>query len=412
MANERRDGVIEDSEDAKPWCLPFWTDAPDFAMERDNLALVLARREAKERQASRQRRLAPEPEPVASGIEETLVLPTAEELENIRREAWNAGLEQGLVEGRQQGHKAGYDEGFAEGRKAGHDKGLNEGKGEGLRQGREEGLAKARQEVDAEVAALQALQSVVRKTLLERDQDLPEVLATLIVRTCEQVLGYELRDGARRILDYVEATIARLPEAEQNQARIFVSPADAACLEHHLLETGQELHYHTDASLAAGECRIQSPHSRGEFNLHEQLQQLLQEMLPLLEQAVPDPATVTAQLQQELATELEWQQEEVSRQVAEREQAAEAAAAEAAEAAENRQPESEPVNSMQDLPAPHANTSDPDAAVSAAQPVEADRIVPERQTADMEADDLAFAAADPEADQLLTPSAREDQDAV
>ncbi|MCY0966039.1 FliH/SctL family protein [Parathalassolituus penaei] len=330
MGRDPRDAVMNDGDDAKPWALPFWTEEPGYALERDNLALVMARREARDRMASR-RGKAPEP-PVPETDEVEIILPTAEELENIRREAWNAGLEQGLVEGRQEGHKAGYDTGFAEGRKAGHDKGLNEGKGEGLKQGRDEGLAKARQEIDDEVRALQALQAIVRKSLLERDLELPEVLATLIQRSCEQVLGYELQDGARRILDYVNATIARLPESEQNQVQIWVSPADAACLDHHLLETGLELHYRADSQLSSGECRIQSPHSRAEFSLYDQLQHVMQETLPLLEQAAPNMEQAAVSLEQELSHELEWQHQELERKAEEAERLAAEARLQAEEA--------------------------------------------------------------------------------
>jgi flagellar assembly protein FliH len=296
---------------AKPWRLPFWTDDPDYSLQRDNHSLVIARKDAQEQLQSRQRRRQPDQpqEPVVASSDnddECLILPTAEELENIRREAWNAGLEQGLVEGRQQGHKAGYDEGFAAGRKDGHNKGLNEGKGEGLKQGRDEGLAKGQNEIDEQVRQLQALQNIVRKQLLQRDSELPDILASLIRQSCEQVLGYELENGARRIFDYLQATLTQLPEAEQEKVQIFISPADAACLEHSLLNNGTELHYRTDSQLRSGECRIQSPNSRAEFSLEEHLQQLLQQTLPLLSQAAPSAAQSGATLQADLHQELEF----------------------------------------------------------------------------------------------------------
>lgn len=398
MAREPRDAVINDGDDAKPWALPFWTEEPGYALERDNLALVLARRDARERMASRRGNV-PEPEP-QNTEEVEIILPTAEELENIRREAWNAGLEQGLVEGRQEGHKAGYDEGFAEGRKAGHDKGFNEGKGEGLKQGRDEGLAKARQEVDDEVRALQALQAIVRKSLLERDRDLPEVLATLIQRSCEQVLGYELQDGARRILDYVNATIARLPESEQNQVQIRVSPADAACLDHHLLETGLELHYRADPQLGSGECRIQSPHSRAEFSLHDQLQHVMQDTLPLLEQAAPSMEQATASLQQELSHELEWQHQESERKAEEAERLAEQARQQGEEA------EHLAAQQAADIKTPDSEYhTEPELAVEPPSAPAAEDLLAE--TPAEFADDLAF---EPESEPVIAASAAETRD--
>ena len=96
---KKRDAPIpaESAEEARPWRLPFWTEPPVHTVER-------------------------EPDPDAEKVDAESAddnsppnFPTAEELEAIRREAYNAGLEQGLVEWRQQGHKDGYDAGFAEG---------------------------------------------------------------------------------------------------------------------------------------------------------------------------------------------------------------------------------------------------------------------------------------------------------
>ena len=86
-----------DARDVKPWRLPYWTEPPAWLAEKA---------------------AAEETEAVAADVHEAddvIPMPTAEELENIRREAYNAGLEQGLVEGRQQGHKEGYDNGHKEG---------------------------------------------------------------------------------------------------------------------------------------------------------------------------------------------------------------------------------------------------------------------------------------------------------
>lgn len=296
--------IRNEGDDARPWCLPFWTEAPDYSMERDNRALALARREVRDRREAR--RPPPKEVPVATAVDEDdvpLILPTAEELENIRREAWNAGLEQGLVEGRQQGQKEGYDAGFKEGRDDGHKKGLNEGKGEGLKQGRDEGLAKGQKEIDTQVKQLQAIASVMSRSVLERDAALPEVLARLVEQVCVQVLRYELTDGARRIGDYIRTALEQLPETERQQARVYISNVDANELVND--SAGELVEFRIDPTLKAGQCRIESPNSQAEYNVEAHLQELLAHLLPMLASHQPDSAGQQQDL--ELAVEMEVQ---------------------------------------------------------------------------------------------------------
>lgn len=264
----------EDARNVKPWRLPYWTEPPAWEAEK-------AEQEAAQQAAARQA--------VTDEQGEPLAFPTAEELETIRREAYNDGLEQGLVEGRQQGHKEGfeagrkegYDAAFAEGRQAGYD--------EGLQQGNEAGRLKAQADTNLVVTRLQRIAATLHSHLEQRDQQLPEVLAALVAGICSRVLGEELRDGAVNILQFVQRALAELPGGEKD-IRVVIGPDDARHLQNSLELTGTEMHYRVDDKLPAGSCRVETEHSLVEYSSQDYLQQLLDNVLTqMMQQSVTFP---------------------------------------------------------------------------------------------------------------------------
>ena len=255
---KKRDAPIpaESAEEARPWRLPFWTEPPVHTVER-------------------------EPDPADSDDESTGKadadsnesppnFPTAEELEAIRREAYNAGLEQGLVEGRQQGHKDGYDAGFAEGQADGQAQGFDAGKKEGSTAGFQEGKALGSQEVTDEAQRLRQINATLTATLKERDAELPDVMLMLLTRLAEQVLEHELNSGADSIAQFVDKAIAALPSGE-TLAKVYVSEADSELMASHSAANKLLV----DKTLNAGECRVESENTLVEYSVSESLQQTI-----------------------------------------------------------------------------------------------------------------------------------------
>ena len=255
---KKRDAPIpaESAEEARPWRLPFWTEPPVHTVER-------------------------EPDPAdsddesagkadADSNESPPNFPTAEELEAIRREAYNAGLEQGLVEGRQQGHKDGYDAGFAEGQADGQAQGFDAGKKEGSTAGFQEGKALGSQEVTDEAQRLRQISATLTATLKERDAELPDVMLMLLTRLAEQVLEHELNSGADSIAQFVDKAIAALPSGEA-LAKVYVSEADSELMASHSAANKLLV----DKTLNAGECRVESENTLVEYSVSESLQQTI-----------------------------------------------------------------------------------------------------------------------------------------
>ncbi|WP_036537227.1 FliH/SctL family protein, partial [Oceanobacter kriegii] len=280
----------KEGEQARPWKLPFWTEEVVHKAEREqpDTSLMIA---------NRRRQPEPEPEPE---IEEEIQLPTAEELENIRREAYNEGLEQGLVEGRQNGEKAGYDDGYAKGLETGKQEGEKAGNTIGFNEGKAEALKATGEQVEQLLDRFKALQQVASQSLIERDQQLPEMLAGLVMMACEQVLRYELADGAKNIHQYVRSALEQLPDGAEQQAKVFVSRDDASFLEGQLAEFGESLDFNIDPNLQAGECKVKTADSQVDYRVYDHLQQLLEQLAPALVQTVPDEETQAAELAQEI----------------------------------------------------------------------------------------------------------------
>ncbi|MEN9464846.1 MAG: hypothetical protein RL217_1027 [Pseudomonadota bacterium] len=258
-------------QSVKPWRLPFWTQEPAWVSEKVEKDL---RRKSRVKVFKGDESPAPEgiDVAVASPVETVEIkLPTAEELENIRREAYNAGLEQGLIEGRQQGHK----ESFAQGHSEGLEAGLKEGKEQGIELGKSEGLALGQVQIDSAVTRLNQLAQLLQSRIQERDAALPEVLVQLVESLCRQVVGSELKMGAAGIGLVLEQSLAQLPEGSSN-VRVFVSPVDYALLKSSHLAEG-ELALKEDSNLQAGDLRIQTEHSLVEYQSQERLSELVQQ---------------------------------------------------------------------------------------------------------------------------------------
>ena len=257
-----------DARDVKPWRLPYWTEPAAWVAEKN------------EQEAQQEKR---------AGPSAALPFPTAEELENIRREAYNAGLEQGLVEGRQQGHKDGFEAGHKEGYAAAFAEAKVAGHQEGVRTGEEEGRRKAQADVNTIVMRLQRVLNTLHAAVQERDQQLPEVVAALVAGICSRVIGQEFSAGAVNILQFVQRALAELPGGEKS-IQVMVGPDDARHLQHSLELTGTALSYRVDEQLPAGVCRIETEHSLVEYSSHEYLSQLLDSvMAQLMQQAVTFP---------------------------------------------------------------------------------------------------------------------------
>lgn len=259
MTNKKSDQTIsaEQADDAKPWRLPFWTEPPSWVIEKEKQENEVVEEEV-----------------------ETFPMPTAEELENIRRDAYNAGLEQGLIEGRQQGHSEGYDAGKQKGLAEGRLKGEEEGRQQGFASGEAQGLEQGQQQINDSCQQLSHIYQYLKASVVERDQQLPQLLADMVVSLSEQVVQHELSQGSEKIAHFIHQSLLQLPGGEKD-IHIFISPVDMNQIDQARFD-GDKIIFNTDSDLAPGDCRVQTDRSLVEYSASEHLNQLLSDFIPQL----------------------------------------------------------------------------------------------------------------------------------
>ncbi|EAT12547.1 hypothetical protein HF888_11985 [Bermanella marisrubri] len=252
--NQRRERIpAKDVKESKNWSLPYWTQNGDVIQKQDD---------------SHEN----DPDVWVEDEEEMELEPlTAEALEAIRQEAYNDGLEQGLIEGRQKGEKQGYDEGFQEGKR----QGLEEGKSQGYKDGLDQGNKEASQSLDKQEKAFkQASQHVYNnldKAFQSFQTEIEETLPELIEMLATAVVGGELEQGSEHIVNLVKDAMEAIP-VDKQQVTILVNEADLP-----FLEAGLDNDYQIvpDDRVDPGGCQLQSKYSAADYSLSKRMKQVL-----------------------------------------------------------------------------------------------------------------------------------------
>ena len=167
-----------------------------------------------------------------------ITLPTAEEIEQIHRNAH----QEGYAAGRQQGH----DEGHAEGYK--------------------QGMAAATEKVNL----IQSVLSNINQELTLLDREISEDLLSLALAIARQVLLQTIEVKPEILLSIVREAIAKLPPFNQH-ANLRVNPEDAGLVREQM---GEQLE-HTgwkiieDERIARGGCKIETSSSQVDASLEK-----------------------------------------------------------------------------------------------------------------------------------------------
>ncbi len=173
--------------------------------------------------------------------EEALKPPTAEEIEEIQRQAWN--------------------EGYEDGRKA--------------------GLAAAEQEYAGRVEALDQVLREMARPLDELDDRVEEELVRLAMAVARQLVRREVRTDPGQIVGAIREAVALLPSAN-GDIRIELHPQDAALVRELLhLENGDEPAWRLleDPTLSRGGCRVHNATSRIDATLESRINRVIAEVL-------------------------------------------------------------------------------------------------------------------------------------
>jgi len=165
--------------------------------------------------------------------------PSAEELEQIRQQA--------------------YKDGFAEGKSAGLSTGLSDGK----------------KEIAQQVGYLQQLLHNMESPLEEFDEQLSHEVADLSIAIARQIIRRELRQDPGQVVAIAREALAQLPSGA-NKITITLHPEDATLLQEYL-PASDELAYRIieSGALQRGGCLVEASNSRVDATVEKQISRVV-----------------------------------------------------------------------------------------------------------------------------------------
>lgn len=228
---------------------------------------------------------------------------TVEELEQIRKDAFEEGKTQGYEEGKKQGYDDGYNEGNTKGHQEGLEQGRQEGYQEGLAQGNEDGFLQGHNEgvesgqkvVLEQVERFRYLADALANPLRQVDKDVTDEIAYIISRLVKVITKKEIVKNADFLVKSIEKAISILPNAKKG-ATIYLNPDDLSVVQAALgSEYMQQQHYQLveDPALEVGDVKVSNEESLIDWRIDDRIDALLNDFLtsvyPCVQKALKEP---------------------------------------------------------------------------------------------------------------------------
>ncbi|KZZ12728.1 hypothetical protein A3765_02540 [Oleiphilus sp. HI0130] len=193
---------------------------------------------------------------------ETVKPLTADDLEQIRKEAYQDGLKQGKADG--------FNQGVVEGRK----KGLQEGKQEGLKLGQEQ----ARLELQSNQKSLEQLFTNLLQPIEEQKEAVEQVLLNTVLALVRSVIHLETTMNSDVIKQALTRSIDSLPKHAQD-ITIQLNPQDKTYVVDLIQTLSPEATVRPNAAIARGGCIIETTDQVLDYTVEKRYQLAVQSML-------------------------------------------------------------------------------------------------------------------------------------
>lgn len=208
----------------------------------------------------------PTPEEIAAEQEAKARLAREQELAQIREQAY----QEGFTQGQQAGLEQGYQDGFAQGQQAGHAQGLDAGIQEGI----QEGINQGQEQLDQIKSRLQHLIQHLREPLARQDDELEEVLLSLVQMLCQAILLRELSINRRHLLMIVREAIQALPPMSE-RLFVYVHPEDIELAGEACAGVPEACRVFADETMTPGGCRVETQNSLVDYTFERRFQDIL-----------------------------------------------------------------------------------------------------------------------------------------
>lgn len=211
----------------------------------------------------------PEDADVEEEIEE-LELPTQEEIDAIKQQAYDeayaAGKEQGMLDGLAQGR----EDGFLKGKAEGHE--------EGSQQGYQEGLQQGQREIDAALGQLNNVLALLHEPIEQQSEELEEVLYTLLEKLVRIMTHQELQLKSEAVLEVIRESLDALPRNSE-RIRVFVSAQDYELANNQAMSSLDKWQVHIDEAIQPGGCRVETLNSLIDASVETRLNDVLSQIV-------------------------------------------------------------------------------------------------------------------------------------
>lgn len=194
---------------------------------------------------------------------------TAEEIEQIRQDAYQEGFEQGKQEGIEAGHAEGLEKGHEEGLKAGHEEGFSAGQEEGKSQ------------INEAIARWQSLTDQLYNPIERIDAAVEQQLLNLGVMLAESVLRTELKSNKDSLLAALHESVAALP-FNTEFAEIHMHPDDLELIKQEYDDEAlaeQKWILKSEPSYNLGDVIVATPNSLIDRTVKQRIEQTFDEFV-------------------------------------------------------------------------------------------------------------------------------------
>ncbi len=198
----------------------------------------------------------------ARGGSEKLKPLTADDLERIRKDAYDDGFKQGKQEG------------FETGRKEGREQGRKEGHAEGVEQGKAAGAQQIKQSVDQLAKVCQALTD----PLAEQQHHVEQAMLNVALAVARSVIHRELHQPTDLIQQVLLDVMAQLPK-NATGIRFEVNPADHDYVMEALGTARQDAELVSNPKIHPGGCMVVTSTQQLDFTVEKRFQKVVHEML-------------------------------------------------------------------------------------------------------------------------------------
>lgn len=210
---------------------------------------------------------------LASEPDASTLLPTAEDIENIQRQAHKEAYDSAYKDA----FEAAKKKGFEEGKVSGHEEGLKLGAAEGFAQALAEGAAV----IEEKSAHFSGLISCLAVPLEKLDNEVENELVTLAMLVARHLIRRELKHDPSQVIAVIRQAVKILPISTQD-ITLFLHPEDLILVRESLsLGEHDELRWKAieDPMLSRGGCKIETVYSRIDASVESQINNVIAQVL-------------------------------------------------------------------------------------------------------------------------------------